>query len=238
MPNKKTILTKTCSVCGMQKPLSAFLIASSTLGGKYGDICATCRRKQKEKDNALQEPEEGTSSSSGFKIDQKAKVKSEQDKREIISAKEELYHEERADDEIEKLKQIEKTEKIAIREKEHRERKQKVDRVEEKTEKRVPGQPDSPIEVGEKEKQINPNAPFIDTYIAGKLKFGIGYDAFSRWAKASAIGQAREKTEKKAPVEKAENANTQIEKAEKTSPKKVEDTPKDLPDYVKKKFGA
>jgi len=37
-----TQLTRTCSACGQQKPLSAFLEISSR-GTKYGNICAACR---------------------------------------------------------------------------------------------------------------------------------------------------------------------------------------------------
>ena len=37
--------TKTCSSCGLKKPLSAFIQVSGPQGRHYGNICATCRSK-------------------------------------------------------------------------------------------------------------------------------------------------------------------------------------------------
>lgn len=39
-------LSKTCSVCGLQKSLSAFLELTGSQGTTYGNVCSACRRAQ------------------------------------------------------------------------------------------------------------------------------------------------------------------------------------------------
>src|SRR5260221_9265818 len=102
--NKSNVsLTKTCSSCGLQKPLSAFLQLSSQSSATYGNICSACRKTNAENVATPKEAEEeSTTSKTGLKIDAKTKVKSELDKLEFIKQVEENYHEER-DKNTEKL---------------------------------------------------------------------------------------------------------------------------------------
>lgn len=113
-------LTKTCSSCGQQKPLSAFLELTGSQGTTYGNICASCRKSHIEKLNQPAEPEESTTSTTGLKIDAKVKVKGEIDKRELFKQTEEQYLEEREKQEDKQLKHEQKVEHVAEDEKKHR----------------------------------------------------------------------------------------------------------------------
>ena len=68
-------LTRTCSACGIEKPLSAFLQISGTQGTLYGAICATCRSAGITGKKPTTSLDEGTTSaSSGSRIGVKEKV--------------------------------------------------------------------------------------------------------------------------------------------------------------------
>ena len=97
-------LTKVCSSCGQRKSLSAFL---QLAGFGYGSICATCRKTNLQ--NAP-EKEDSTRSTTGEKIDSKAKVQEAFDKREAEKQIKENYAEER--NKLEE-KQILRSQKIA-----------------------------------------------------------------------------------------------------------------------------
>ena len=103
---KPTSPLKTCANCGQQKPLSAFLQITGKETG-YGNICATCRKTLKDK--VSKEREDSSTSHTGHKIDSKAKVQAEIDKRQQRKEKEDLYHKEREKNEI---RQSEKWEKM------------------------------------------------------------------------------------------------------------------------------
>jgi hypothetical protein len=119
--NKNTSLTKTCSSCGLEKPLSAFLQIAGPEGTMYGNLCASCRSGKLDKPKPAKEPDETTTSATGLKIDSKVKAKSEKDKA--------LFHKEREEKELkeqEKKKEenLVKTEKVEHKlhsERKHRE---------------------------------------------------------------------------------------------------------------------
>ncbi|OGT63271.1 MAG: hypothetical protein A3E85_06175 [Gammaproteobacteria bacterium RIFCSPHIGHO2_12_FULL_45_12] len=112
---------KTCSVCGMQKPLSAFLEVAGPKGNTYGNICSHCR-----KDNLIQsrlkkpEKDRDASGKTGIQINSKSKVFSDTERREERQKVEEEYHEDRDLNELLALKVDEKKIGIAHKEKEHR----------------------------------------------------------------------------------------------------------------------
>lgn len=118
---QNTSLTRICIACGIQKPLSAFLHLSGTKGTTYGNICSTCRnlniqQEAKQPDN---DEEEG-SSSSGLRIDAKAKVQAAQDKKEVLKKTKELAQRENKKRDkmaVDKIQNIKKTEQA---EKKHR----------------------------------------------------------------------------------------------------------------------
>lgn len=107
--SKNPTLTKTCSSCGHERPLTSFLQVAGPKGTLYGSICANCRSGKVEKKAQLSETEEGRRSSSGLKIDEKAKKKTDQLKKEYKKDNDEKYREER-----EKIKEtnVLKTDKI------------------------------------------------------------------------------------------------------------------------------
>lgn len=69
-------LTRTCSSCGIKKPLSAFLQISGTKGTTYGSICSSCRGAEAAKKNIVKEDEHG-SIASGVTIGTKERVQVE-----------------------------------------------------------------------------------------------------------------------------------------------------------------
>ena len=111
-------LTKTCSSCGLQKPLSAFLQLAGLQGALYGSICSSCRKSDKDKKSV--EPNESTTSTSGVKIDSKAKIQMDIDKRKHRQAVEERYHEDKEKSDKRQSQQALKVEKVITDEKKHR----------------------------------------------------------------------------------------------------------------------
>lgn len=120
MTNPTPSLTKTCSSCGLNKPLSAFLQVSGPEGSTYTNICSTCRKTHPE---GLKVPDqdESTTSDTSHSIDSKSKVKADTDKRDLSKQIEENYFDEREKTELTQVKQIEKKGFLSKNEKEHRE---------------------------------------------------------------------------------------------------------------------
>ncbi len=114
-------LTKTCSSCGQQKPLSAFLQLSAAQGAIYGNICSSCRKIQAEKPPKPKDVEGSTTSTTGVRIDSKTKVKEAKDKRDRWQHTEEEYFEEREEKGEEEVQKTEKNVSISKDEKKHRE---------------------------------------------------------------------------------------------------------------------
>lgn len=113
-------LLKTCSVCGLQKPLAAFLQYAGTAGAHYSNVCATCRKAEAEKAQKLKADEEGTTSRTGRTIDAKARVEAEAEKRKDIKQESEEYYEEREEKDVAKTEKVEQVISKAKEEKKHR----------------------------------------------------------------------------------------------------------------------
>lgn len=115
-------LTKSCTNCGQQKPLSAFLEMSGTHGTAYGNVCSSCRKTAMEAAERRKktEAEGSTTSETGHKIDSKTKVHDAIDKREKFHQIEEDYHKERELKKEATEEVIEKKQLTAQKEKKHR----------------------------------------------------------------------------------------------------------------------
>lgn len=112
--------TKTCSACGIEKPLSAFLHMSGKESGSYGSVCATCRGANRDQGKS-KDIEEGSRTSTTVTIDTKSKVKGEQDTEKHLNKVEEDYHEERDKDELIENERLQKVDTTQKEERKHRE---------------------------------------------------------------------------------------------------------------------
>lgn len=77
---KRKQITRTCTHCGMLKPLSAFLHISGTQGTLYGSICSTCRgagAKEKLVSTVLEEDRGSTSTEVSIGAKQKVGIEKE-----------------------------------------------------------------------------------------------------------------------------------------------------------------
>lgn len=89
----KNLSLKTCVVCGLEKPLSAFLQINGPEGTSYGTVCSTCRGSGLGTKVVLPtDAGEQSSSATGIKIDAKTKVQIEKDNRELFSKAQEEHH--------------------------------------------------------------------------------------------------------------------------------------------------
>ncbi len=115
-------ITKPCSHCGKQKPLSAFLEMSGTQGTVYGNICSTCRKTTLEDAERRKktEAEGSTTSETGHKIDAKSKIHDDIDRREAKERVEEEYHAERKIEEESSHEKNEVEHKTEAGQKKHR----------------------------------------------------------------------------------------------------------------------
>lgn len=217
---EKPSLTKTCSSCGQLKPLSAFLQLSGPDGSSYGTVCSECRKANLDKPKLLEE--EGSSKSdSGFKVDTKARMAGEQDKRKLRTDIEEQYFEEREEKEITQTKELEKGDVKIKDEKKHRDfltsRSFLSDKKPAGTQKTETAQS---IEQSEKqaqatkqeqkEKEISTDSS-LDTGIAGKMKYqGQAFKEFAKWS-GSALGRTFSQPAKP-EANKAETPSEYVEK--------------------------
>lgn len=85
--------TKICTSCGQRKPLSAFLQLNKAGTVSHGQICASCRKTLAENANRLQKADDSGTQETGHKIDTKARMQAERDKRQHQTNVEETYHE-------------------------------------------------------------------------------------------------------------------------------------------------
>lgn len=86
-------LTKICTSCGQRKPLSAFLQINKAGTVAHGQICASCRKTLAENAKHLQKGDDAGTQETGHKIDTKARMQAERDKRQHQTNLEENYHE-------------------------------------------------------------------------------------------------------------------------------------------------
>ncbi len=101
--------TRKCTICGVEKPLSAFLERNT-----YGAICANCRAA------ASGTEDEGTTRK-GHRIDDKAKIIAELDQKEEADKIKEQFREDHEQRDLEAEEKKEKKDLLAIEEKKHRE---------------------------------------------------------------------------------------------------------------------
>lgn len=214
MNTPQASLTKTCAVCGLQKPLSAFLQLAGSKGTTiYGNICASCRKTQSEKIALPQEPDDVTTSTSGKKIDTKAKVAGDIDRKQQWETTEEAYHAEREKEQKETKKETSKKETANYEKKKQEsflksrtfittdrkkatvrsDAKQPIEQTLQTAQNRE--QVERLVQVTKEEQQkadISLDVPFLDTQIAGKLKHsGVAFKALiNLLGKSSALGRA------------------------------------------------
>lgn len=220
MSKKDASLVKTCSNCGLQKPLSAFMQIAGPEGTTYGNICSSCRKTVMERAAKIPEPDESSSSTSGFKVDSKAKVRGDVDKKELRHKVEEQYHEERDKKAEQFIRVVQKGEKL---EKEEKTRRESFLDKRPVSDKNKPGKEPQNIYVEQaaKEQQTDFTSPFIDTQIA-KIKHtqSSTFNQFKAWlSKSSPIVQATEHAKRNQQNESKES--DPLKYAEKTwGPKK------------------
>ncbi len=118
---KRDKLMRTCTVCGLQKPLAAFLQISGAQGTLYGSICATCRGSGAKEKSAKLHDEEHGSTSSGFRIGSKEKVFIEKEKKRIYGETTEKNLDELKKRDKTAVEKFERTTNIEKAEKKHRE---------------------------------------------------------------------------------------------------------------------
>lgn len=231
MNKPSSSLTKTCSICGFLKPLSAFLEVTGPEGTTYSNICSSCRKTYLQ-DKEKKEQEESTTDTTKIRIDSKSKVHGDVSKEEHRQNQQELYEEEREKTEGELSKDILKTETSAKEEKKHRNsflEKSALRGSKKNQETQAP----SFEEQNTQEKNIDLSSPFIDTQHGDKLKFGEEFRKFR-----TAYGEEFKKFStwigKGSHIEK--NAKNAAEKTDQKDKNKAitKDT---VSDYSNKKWG-
>ncbi|MDA8561487.1 hypothetical protein N9L02_00030 [Gammaproteobacteria bacterium] len=118
--NKSTSLTRTCSSCGIEKPLTSFLQIIKGKGTVYGSLCSNCRSNKGNNPIISISDEDNTTIGSGKKIDSKERVFTEQEKRKKIKNLKELYIKESKIKDNEANKKIEHKANKKQSEKDHR----------------------------------------------------------------------------------------------------------------------
>jgi hypothetical protein len=204
---------------------------SGQQGAVYGNICASCRKTAAEKSALPEESADSTTSTTGHRIDAKAKVQSEIDKRQWRKELEILNHEEREKDEEDKLKHLEKSQTIRAREKDHHAR-YKSSLLSAKP--KIPAKASTVfggIQQTAKEAEIDlATGPFRDTEIAGKVKYAQSaiFQQFKSWLGNSApivhaervakgaLSATQKKAENPPKVEAEENESAAAEYVRKT----------------------
>lgn len=211
-------LTKICSNCGEQKPLSAFLQMSGTSGTAYGNICASCRKilmEEQRNRRKKTEVEGGTSSETGHKIDSKSKLHADIEKEADFHKTEEEYHKERDIMEEESLELEEEKEEKKHKEREHREKYLKKDKKEKspaeakKEAQQEHAEEQAEIAHGVHETHKKTKHDFKHTFhgqqIGGQIRFqGEYFQRFKQWLGNSApVVRNLNQTERAAKAKKA-----------------------------------
>lgn len=207
-------LTKTCSSCGLQKSLSAFLQLSATEGSTYGNICSSCRKTNLEKPKSTESEETTRREAGGSKIRTSERIAAETDKLLQRKQLEELYRKEQEKEDKSRVEQVQKVKTKAEGEKKHRqtflEKRSFPDKPSEKytSSEQVFGGEQQKAE----ESRIDFSVPVVDTQISGKIKYQQGiamesplferFRGFIRGAKQSS--QQQKKTAEKAAGDTAE----------------------------------
>ncbi len=174
MTQETSLLTKVCAICGLQKPLTSYLQWQEGAGATYGNACADCRKAGLDKEKL--DRDETTVSTTGNKIDAKAKVAADIDKLQHQQDSETEYFKEREENALDINRVKEKNQHIAQSEKSHREEYLRTKSFLDQRNKVLGSQPT--VFGGEaeraKEAKIDLTVATIDTQIAGKVKFQTG----------------------------------------------------------------
>src|SRR5579885_705059 len=221
MNKTNTSLTKTCSSCGQQKPMSAFLQLAGPQGTTYGSVCASCRKSNAEKPSLPKELEGTITSGTWTKIDSKTKVKAEIDKRELRKQVEEDYFEERDKKDEKKIKRTEKIWGIAQDEKKRIEKRSFLDSS------KKPSSISSSMVFGGEEQKAKAGkidfatGPVENTRVTGQVKLTQSpiFQAFKSWLGNAPIVSTSEKAaqaQKKSPNNKTVETESLDEFANRT----------------------
>lgn len=82
---KQAQLIRTCTACGIEKPLAAFLQISGKQGTNYGSVCASCRSAGRTaKSPPIPIEEDSTTATTDVRIGSKEKVYAEQEKKRYL----------------------------------------------------------------------------------------------------------------------------------------------------------
>ena len=114
---KPTQLSRTCTLCGQQKPLSAFL-QFGPQGATYGNMCSACRGIQAKQPN--KDTEESSTSNTGVAINAKTKVQQEIDKKLYLRRLKTLHQGDKKKKDLVSTEKTEKSEGVEKAEKFHR----------------------------------------------------------------------------------------------------------------------
>lgn len=118
--SNREFLTRTCIVCSVEKPLSAFLQITGKQGTVYGAICFSCRSAGKT-EKAKPHDDERSSTSSGMRIGAKQRLEIEQKQKQEYREREQKREEHAKKHEQVSLNTAERIEKQEKAEKDHRE---------------------------------------------------------------------------------------------------------------------
>jgi hypothetical protein len=123
----KNQLSKVCINCSLQKPLTAYLQITGPQGSTYGNICSTCRGSGLGKKVTIPVHEDtgSSSSSTGLKIDAKAKLQADLEKKEALEKRKEAEKKER--EELDKKNEAQENRKTAKKEKEEKHRQEFIE---------------------------------------------------------------------------------------------------------------
>ncbi len=119
---KRGQLTRVCSSCGIQKPLSAFLQITAGQGTTYGAVCASCRSKEAReqiKKNPLEE-EKSSGTQAGARIGSKQRVAMEKERIRLLKEEKENEITETKKQDSLTADKFDRTEKLEKSEKTHR----------------------------------------------------------------------------------------------------------------------
>lgn len=187
MSNPPKIL-KTCSNCGLEKPLSAFMQISGDEGTVYTNICSDCRQSMPDEVIDNTDLEGDTRVETRNTIDAKSKIVADKDKMNLKKEIDENYFDEREKNEERQIEKIEKKENYLKNEKEHRDTYIKKSSFLDSS-KRAPLDSEkvygSAAQRNEAER-FNFNAPFEDTRTPQLKHSGVIYQQFKSWLGKSA----------------------------------------------------
>lgn len=197
----QTTISKNCSSCGLQKPLSAFLQITGPEGATYGHICSACHKTNLSKPKTpISDGEGSTTSETDNRIGAEERIFDAAEKKKQFEETSELYRKEEEKDELISTIQIDKVNKIAKGEKDHRESYlQKRPFLSGHEKKKSPSEEQvfGGTEHAAIEGKIDFSAPFIDTMIVGKEKHKSAiFNQFKSWlGTGTPVGSTVKKTE-------------------------------------------